>query len=224
MYEQIQSKSNIFDFLHESSLDGLWYWDLEKPENQWMSPKYWKTLGYDPSKKKHLTHEWQDLIYPEDLKLALDNFNKHCKDPNHPYDQVVRYKHKRGSTVWIRCRGLAIRDENGRPIRMIGAHTDITQEKASKLTLDEAVWRFKALFEKGPVGVAYHRMIYDDKGKPKDYLFIDANKSYQTLTGVNPVGKLATEAFPGIEKDPFDWIGVLEKLQRQVKPFDLNSI
>ncbi len=37
---------------------------------------------------------------------------------------MVRYRHADGSTVWVRCRGLAIRDESGRPIRMLGAHDD----------------------------------------------------------------------------------------------------
>ncbi len=73
---------------------------------------------------------------------------------------------------------------------------------------------FKALFEKAPLGIAYHRMIYDKTGKPIDYYFIEANQSYQILTGINPVGKLATEAFPGIENDPFDWIGTFGKVAK----------
>jgi hypothetical protein len=30
----------FFDFIQESALDGLWYWDLEKPEEEWMNPKF----------------------------------------------------------------------------------------------------------------------------------------------------------------------------------------
>jgi signal transduction histidine kinase len=41
-------------------------------------------------------------------------------------DQVVRYTHKDGSTVLIHCRGIAIRDNTGKPIRMLGAHQDIS--------------------------------------------------------------------------------------------------
>jgi len=59
----------------------------------------------------------------------MTNFEKHCEDPAHPYDQIVRYTHKNGSTVWVRCRGIAIRNEEGKPIRMLGAHNDITALK-----------------------------------------------------------------------------------------------
>ena len=129
LYQLIQNDSSIFEFLQEGSLDGIWYWDIEKAENEWLSPKFWQIFGYDPEEKKHLVSEWQDIINQEDLKVALSNFSKHCDDPNHPYDQVVRYRHKDGSTVWIRCRGIAIRDDNGKPIRMLGAHIDITPLK-----------------------------------------------------------------------------------------------
>jgi PAS domain S-box-containing protein len=50
-------------------------------------------------------------------------------------------------------------------------------------------------------------MIYDETGKPVNYYYLDANQSFQKITGINPVGKMVTEAFPGIENDPFDWIG-----------------
>ncbi len=129
LYDLIQSDHQIFDFLQSGSLDGVWYWDLENIENEWMSPKFWETLGYNPEEMKHKSSEWQDIIFDEDLKKATDNFMKHCEDPTHPYDQIVRYKHKNGSTIWIRCRGLAIRDKTSKPIRMLGAHTDITQIK-----------------------------------------------------------------------------------------------
>lgn len=129
LYNLIKEDSKIIEFIQTGSLDGLWYWDLENIENEWMSSRFWEVLGFNPNEKKHLASEWQDLIDSEDLKVALTNFEKHCNNPNHPYDQIVRYKHKNGSTVWIRCRGIAIRDENGKPTRMLGTHTDITEIK-----------------------------------------------------------------------------------------------
>ncbi|UTA49563.1 PAS domain-containing sensor histidine kinase [Simiduia sp. 21SJ11W-1] len=127
LYELIQSDERLIDFIEQGSLDGLWFWDLESPENEWMSPRFWATLGIDPETKKHQSSEWQHLIHPEDLATALTNFERHCKDPNHKYDQYVRYRHSNGKWVWVRCRGLAIRDTSGKPIRMLGAHTDVTE-------------------------------------------------------------------------------------------------
>lgn len=90
----------------------------------------------------------------------------------------------------------------------------ILEKRFTETALFESQTNFKALFEKAPLGIAYHRMIYDRSGKPIDYYFIEANQSYQLLTGVNPVGKLASEAFPGIENDAFDWIGTFGKVAK----------
>jgi PAS domain S-box-containing protein len=129
LYELIKMDNSIFDFIQESALDGLWYWDLEKPEEEWMNPKFWTTLGYDPLEMPHKSASWQDIIHAEDLKKASENFTKHCENPSHLYEQIVRYKHKNGTTVWIKCSGKAIRDADGKAVRMLGAHTDITYLK-----------------------------------------------------------------------------------------------
>ncbi|UII32875.1 PAS domain S-box protein [Fulvivirga ulvae] len=138
LYELIKSDHSIFSFIQRASLDGIWYWDLLNPENEWMDNKFWETLGYNPKEMPHKASAWQDIINNDDLQIAIDNFNKHCADPNHPYDQVVRYHHKNGSTVWVRCRGMAIRDSSGRPVRMLGAHNEITSLKHKEKLLEES--------------------------------------------------------------------------------------
>lgn len=119
----------LISFIESRATDGIWYWDLVRNEHEWMSPRFWQTLGYDPASKPHLASAWQDMIDPDDLRVATANLEKHCADSEHAYDQVVRYRHQDGSTVWVHCRGIAIRDPEGRPIRMIGVHTDITKQR-----------------------------------------------------------------------------------------------
>ncbi len=104
-----------------------------------MNSDFWELFGYKAKEKKHLVSEWQDMIFKEDLETAIDNFNKHLDDKNHPYDQIVRYKHKNGSTIWVRCRGIALRDKSGNPIRMLGAHNDITEVMRTKEKLEETL-------------------------------------------------------------------------------------
>jgi len=155
LYSLVSNEPAIFEFLQRGSLDGLWYWDLENPEHEWMNAEFWELLGYDPNEMKHLASEWQDLIHPDDLEAALENFSKHAEDPSHPYDQIVRYRHKDGSTVWVRCRGIAIRDEDGRPKRMLGAHNDLTREK-------ELEQRLRAQAAEDPLTGLANRRSFED--------------------------------------------------------------
>ena len=116
-------------FLQQVTLDGLWYWDLDQPDNRWMSPKCWAALGYGLDEADHLSEEWQAHVFPEDLELSAANLEQHRADPLCPYDQVLRCKHRNGSTVWIHSHGVAIRNEQGHATRMLGLHHNITHIK-----------------------------------------------------------------------------------------------
>lgn len=153
LYSLIRSDPAIFAFIQEGSLDGIWYWDLETPENEWMSPRFWQTLGYDPSTMKHLASEWQELIFVEDLQTAIEAVQRHLADPDYPYDQILRYRHQNGSTVWIRCRGMAIRNAEGKPIRMIGAHNDLTLFKRAEEQITKEKNQYKKLIELASEGI-----------------------------------------------------------------------
>lgn len=132
----LKKDNKIFDFLQESALDGLWYWDLTQPDNEWMNPAFWEVLGYDPATKEHTPASWMDIIHPDDLREAQENVTRHLQNPDLPYDQIIRYTHAQGHKIWIRCRGMAVRDEKGRPIRMLGAHTDVTEVKRKEELLE----------------------------------------------------------------------------------------
>ena len=176
LYEMIQKDTLIFDFLQENSLDGLWYWDMENPQNEWISPKLWEVLGYDSKEKKHLVSEWQELIFPEDLEKATENFNKHYENPNDPYDQIVRYKHKLGHTIWVRCRGSILRDANGKPIRMIGVHNDVSVQKYNEENLIKKTDTLKAILDSSLDGIMAFDSFYNEEGEIIDFIFTMSNK------------------------------------------------
>ena len=132
LYELVRSDPAIFEFLQAGSLDGIWYWDVERQDQEWMSPRFKELFGYGDDEIPNTSEWWQANIFPEDRDVALDNFARHLTDPSHPYDQIVRYRHRDGSTVWVRCRGLAVRNERGEPIRLLGCHTDVTALKRAE--------------------------------------------------------------------------------------------
>lgn len=131
-YELIQNDKSIFDFIQQKSIDGVWYWDLNNPDNEWLSDKFWTDLGYDPITKKNKSHEWKKHIFPEDLVIAESSLKRHIEDPSVPYDIIIRYKHKNGSTVYIHSKALAIIDKEGKPYRVLGVRNNITEAMLGK--------------------------------------------------------------------------------------------
>lgn len=133
LYDPPGARDEIVDFFTEAGVDGMWYWDLEHPEEEWMSPRFWEVMGYDPDEMPHKSAAWQNIIHTEDLRQATANFQAHLADPDHPYDQIVRYRHGgTGKWVWVRCRGIALRKQDGTPIRMLGVHSDVTPLKETE--------------------------------------------------------------------------------------------
>ena len=138
LYDFMRSSDEIFDFIQAGSLDGVWYWNVEKPEDAWMSPRFKEVFGYRDDEVLNTFRWWQENILQEDLDITLENFSKHLADQRHPFDQIVRYRHKSGKVVWVRCRGIAIRNKDGKAIRVLGAHTDVTSLKEAEASLIES--------------------------------------------------------------------------------------
>lgn len=122
----------------EASYDGYWDWYIQE-DYEYMSPRFWEMFGYMPEEKEHKPSAWMDMIFPEDLELAKSNLEKHFQTHGqHPYSQEIRYRHKNGSTITVLCRGKVILwDSDGKPLRMIGTHTDITDKKINIDNLNE---------------------------------------------------------------------------------------
>ncbi len=166
LHRLLQTDERIFDFIQEGFLDGMWYWNFENPAEEWISPKFWKTLGHDPRAHSHRFDEWRRLMFEEDLHLVDDCFNNHAHDMNRPCDQIIRFHHQDGHTVWMHCRGMAIKDEHGQATRFLMAHTDITKLKESER-------RFNILHHASFGGIALH-----DKGN-----IIDCNQGLADISG-----------------------------------------
>ena len=164
-----------------------------------------KITGY--SRDELLTKHIPDLLHPDSLEVGLKHFASLMEKGSASGEML--FLKKDGSLRWWVVDAVSI-GEN----RFLGFAKDITERKKAEASLKQAEWKFQALFEQGPIAVAYHRMVYDEAGQPTDYFFLDANEKYIELTGVDPRGKNVTAAFPGIEKDPFDWIGTFARVAR----------
>ncbi len=133
MAQQALEESNErWKFAIESSGDGVWDWDVANGTVAFSGR--WKTmLGYAEAEIKDRFGEWESRVHPEDMPGALAALKAHFDGERETYAQEFRMRCKDGSWKWILARGKAIaRDEEGKPLRVIGTHTDISGWKAVK--------------------------------------------------------------------------------------------
>jgi PAS domain S-box-containing protein len=111
----------------KSTGDGIWDWNVETNE-VYFSPGWLEIRGLRDGEINNHVEEWEKRVHPQDYPLVMEKINNHL---NHQIPFIIEYRalHKDGSYRWLLDRGQAVWDETGKPIRMVGAETDITEQK-----------------------------------------------------------------------------------------------
>ena len=127
--EALRENEERFRQAMEATSDGLWDWNVETGD-VYYSPAYHQMLGYEPDQLPGLEQTWMDLIHPDERDGVLRS-NQDCIENRIPNFRIeFRMRTKGGGWKWILGRGRAsARDANGRALRMIGTHEDITERK-----------------------------------------------------------------------------------------------
>ena len=111
--------------------DGLWDWDLKKKEI-YFSPRWNTILGFREGEIGRNPEEWLSQIHSGDARTLLAKLSDHLDGKSDEFEGEHRMKHSDGSYRWILTRGIAIRDELGKPIRIVGSQVDITARKRAE--------------------------------------------------------------------------------------------
>lgn len=141
-------------FALEATGDGLWDWDLETDE-VFFSVTLPVMLGYSAQEWGNSLAAWQSRVHPEDLPRVMAEVHKHFAGKTALYTCEHRLLCRDGSYKWILDRGKVIeRDAAGKPKRMIGLHTDVSEQRALRAHALEREDSLAALFTESPLGIA----------------------------------------------------------------------
>jgi diguanylate cyclase (GGDEF)-like protein/PAS domain S-box-containing protein len=110
--------------------DGLWDWNLVA-NIIYFSPRWKATLGYQDHEIGSSPEEWFSRIHESDQDLVKHRIEDHQNGDVPHFESEIRMLHKDGTYRWMLSRGVMVRDENGKPLRMAGSQTDITEGKVA---------------------------------------------------------------------------------------------
>ena len=126
--EELRESEERYALAAQGSNDGLWDWNL-KTNKVYYSTRWKQMIGYDDDEIGEDPNDWFALVHPDDVENLKHIITAHIKEPGVHIEAEYRIKHKDGTDLWMLCRGLAVQDQDGKPIRMAGSQTDITARK-----------------------------------------------------------------------------------------------
>ena len=135
---RLQESEERFSMAIKGSNDGIWDWNLQTNEI-FYSPRWKEMLGYQDHEIKNEFSEWERLVDSNGRREADKALKKIKRLENKLFKVEFRMRHKNGHWVHILSRAFLIEDTNGKPLRLVGTHTDLTESKEKQQQLKQAL-------------------------------------------------------------------------------------
>ncbi|MBU2538250.1 MAG: PAS domain S-box protein [Proteobacteria bacterium] len=133
-----------------ASKQGLYDLNVQSGEAQ-VNQEYAAMLGYDPAQFQETNTKWIERLHPDDRETVAGAYRDYISGKTSEYRVEFRQRTKAGDWKWILSLGKVVEyDAEGRPLRMMGTHTDITGQKQFEEQLRESEGRFRIFFENAP--------------------------------------------------------------------------
>ncbi len=145
--ENLRESEKRWKYALEGAGDGVWDWNLAT--NQvYFSAQWCKMLGYCEEEIDASLDSWSKKVHPDDFDMVVAEIQKHIRGESPEYRSEHRLLCKDGSYKWILDRGkITDRDKDGKPLRMIGTHADITDRKKIEEDFIHSQEQYKQLTE-----------------------------------------------------------------------------
>jgi PAS domain S-box-containing protein len=173
---------------------GSWEYDLATERESW-SPQMASIFGVEPGVS--LCHgDWLTRLHPDDL-VRVKAEEVQALAERRPFLIEFRVVRPSGETRWVQGRGDAIRDADGRVVRVLGVDIDITERKQAEAALQESEERFRLFMDNSPA-IAWMK---DAAGR-----VVYINRTFERRFGVSLAdwyGKTDHELWPAGIADEF---------------------
>ncbi|MEO8131008.1 MAG: PAS domain-containing protein, partial [Bryobacteraceae bacterium] len=109
---------------------GAWDWDVRNDHVEW-SDRVYEMHGVAPGTFGGKVQDFSKLIHPDDLQM-VESAIRNSLERGEPYDLEFRVIHHTGEVRWLTTSARVIYDEQGRPVRMLGATMDTTDRRRAE--------------------------------------------------------------------------------------------
>lgn len=136
--EIIKDSEEKYRLAVEGANDAIWQWDILN-NDFFISSKWTEITGYETDIK--FQDIYYKLIVPEQREVAINELDLSLKNQQHFYKSEFKIISKDNDAIlWLLSRGKVLRDTYGKPIKMAGSITDITERKIHEKYITEMAY------------------------------------------------------------------------------------
>ena len=130
-------------------------WDLDVASDRWtINTRERAMLGYSADEAQPARLDWKALVHPDDWPSYAAEFNRHLLGRTAYCEFVHRMHHRDGQWIWVMSRSVAVeRDADGRPLRVVGTHMDVTAQRQADEEQRENGERLELALSGGDIGL-----------------------------------------------------------------------
>ena len=130
--EAMRESEERYALAAKGANDGLWDWDLLH-NRIFFSARWMSQLGLSESEAPSGDPDrWFDRVHPDDRERLFGDLGLHLEGRTPHLETEYRVRHGDGGWRWMLVRGAAVRDAAGKPYRLAGSQTDITERKEAE--------------------------------------------------------------------------------------------
>ncbi len=130
--ETLRQNEQRLQMMMEGSRLGTWDWNIQTNEIVY-NDRWAEMLGYTLEEVHNSNKHWNERVHPEDRIRNIKEVKAHLDGHTDFYESVFRVRRKDDTWIHVVDRGKIVEwDVNGKPLRMIGTHSDITKEKLAE--------------------------------------------------------------------------------------------
>ncbi len=186
-YQNVTELISEFAFSAYARPDGT-------PVIDWLTPSVERVTGYTP--EEFLAQDsWTSILHPDERESGKARYRVGISP--RPIDAEIRIVTKQGDIRWAWTRARPEFDAAGKPVRLLGIVTDITERKLAETALRDSEAKLRALFDLLPVGVSV---------LAPDRQVVEVNSAMEKILGVEReqlfLGKYTERQYFGADGSP----------------------
>ena len=213
-----------------ATTDAIWDLNLDN-RVLWWSSGMQTTFGYPEDEVSSKFEWWHERVHPDDRDRVVESVRKVADSGGRTWSGEYRFRRQDGTYATVMDRGCIILDAAGKPTRLVGGLSDISERRLAEQALENSRQQLRALTTRLQAGreeerASVAREIHDDLGQTLTAIKLNLDSLERAIgqrkdaNSLNPLLERVVEAEEMVDLA----IGAVQRIATDLRPAILDDL